>query len=331
LPDVLVVGEINPDIVVSDPDPVPVFGQVERLVESIGMTIGSSSAIFACAAAKLGLEVSIFGTVGADAFGQFMLKELARHGVDTSPVIVDPARSTGASVIMTRGADRAIITATGAIGDMEIDALPPSILGRAGHVHSAAFFLQSRSHDRLPAFFATCRARGLTTSFDPNFDPAEAWDGGVHEMLAVADLFFPNATEACRIAGADDPLTAGLRLARAAAGGRPDGGPTVVVKLGADGACACRPDGSVTRVPALPIVAVDSTGAGDTFDAAFLRAWLEGRPLRDCLRWGAAAGALSTLALGGVDAQPDLDGLRAALEAWVEPSERVDAGARKGP
>ncbi len=75
--DILVVGEINPDIVVTDADPVPVFGQVERAVRSITMTVGSSSAIFACGAARLGLRVAFHGVVGDDPFGRFMLEELA--------------------------------------------------------------------------------------------------------------------------------------------------------------------------------------------------------------------------------------------------------------
>ena len=82
--DLLVVGEINPDIVVTDPDPVPVFGQAERLVEGIRLTIGSSSAITACGAARLGLRVAIVGVVGDDALGRFTLDALAARGVDVS-------------------------------------------------------------------------------------------------------------------------------------------------------------------------------------------------------------------------------------------------------
>ena len=84
--DILVVGEINPDIVVTDADPAPVFGQVERAVRSISMTVGSSSAIFACGAARLGLRVAFHGVVGDDPFGRFMLEELAAREVDVACV-----------------------------------------------------------------------------------------------------------------------------------------------------------------------------------------------------------------------------------------------------
>ena len=82
-------GEINPDIVISDPDPVPVFGEVERLVGSIRMTVGSSSAIFACGAARLELRVAFCGVVGDDVFGRFMLDEMVQRGIDISACTVD--------------------------------------------------------------------------------------------------------------------------------------------------------------------------------------------------------------------------------------------------
>jgi len=128
-------------------------------------------------------------------------------------------------------------------------------------------------------------------------------------------VFLPNAAEARRIAGVDDVEAAALALARTGAAGRSDGGPTVVVKLGADGALAARADGTVLRVPAMPIDPVDTTGAGDSFDAGFLRAWLDGAEIRDCLELGAVCGAMSTRAAGGVDAQPTLAEARAALAA----------------
>jgi sugar/nucleoside kinase (ribokinase family) len=315
--DILVVGEINPDIVVSDPDPVPAFDQVERIVGSIRMTVGSSSAIFACGAARLGLRVAFCGVVGDDPFGRYMLEEMAGRGVDVSACTVDPDRPTGATVVLTSGKDRAILTAMGSIGALDIDMLPPSLVDRARHLHSGSFFLQERSRDRLPAFFAAGRARGLTTSFDTNWDPAGEWDGGVGGMLGAADVFFPNAAEARRIAGIEDVEEAARELAARGAVGRTDGGPIVAVKLGPAGALACRSDGTMLRVPAMSIVALDTTGAGDSFNAGFLRAWLDGADLRDSLELGVVCGALSTRASGGVDGQPTFAEAREAAASWV--------------
>jgi sugar/nucleoside kinase (ribokinase family) len=314
--DVLVVGEINPDIVISDADPIPRSGLVEQLVRSVTMTVGSSSAIFACGAARLGLRVAFYGVAGDDTFGRYMLTELSSRGIDISACVVDPSQPTGASVIFAADADRAVLTAMGSIGAVDIDALPPSLLGRARHVHSGSFYLQQASRLRLPAFLAAARARGLTTSFDTNGDPAERWDG-VDEMLRASDVFLPNAHEAQMISGRDDVEAAARELARIGAAGRADGGPVVVVKLGPDGALASRCDGPVVRVPAMPTEAIETTGAGDSFDAGFLRAWMAGRPLDEALRLGAVCGALSTRRPGGVDGQPTWEEASDALARWA--------------
>ena len=315
--DILVIGEINPDIVIADPDPVPVFGEVERIVRSIEMTVGSSSAIFACGAARLELRVAFCGVVGDDVFGRFMLDEMARRGVDVSACAIDPARSTGATVILTSGMDRAMLTAMGAIGALDVDTVPTSLIGRAKHLHSGSFYLQETSRDRLPAFFAAARKRGLTTSFDTNWDPTDRWDGGVADMLRASDVFVPNAVEARRIARADDVEEAARALVAMGSIGRTDGGPIVAVKLGAAGALACRADGPIVRVPAMPIVPIDTTGAGDSFNAGFLRAWLDGGDLRDSLELGVVCGALSTRQVGGVNGQATLAEAQQALASWA--------------
>ena len=112
--DILVAGEINPDLVLTG-DVTPAFGQAEKLVESASFSIGSSSAIFACGAARLGLKVGFIGVCGDDLFGHFMLDEMTRRQVDVAPVIVDSSVSTGMSVILSTASDRAILTHLGSM------------------------------------------------------------------------------------------------------------------------------------------------------------------------------------------------------------------------
>lgn len=314
--DILVIGEINPDIVIADPDPVPVFGEVERVVGSVVLTVGSSSAILACGAARLGLRVAFVGVVGDDAFGSFMLNAMAARGVDIEACTVHSTLPTGASVILSSGRDRAILTAMGTIGALDVDQVPDRLLARARHLHLSCFYLQETSRERLPRFFATARARGLTTSFDTNWDPTGRWDGGIRAMLRATDLFFPNEAEVIRIARIGDPEAAARHLAESAV---PDRGPTVVVKRGAAGALATEPGAPTVRTSALPVDPVDTTGAGDSFNAGYLRAWLDGRTTLDCLRLGAACGGLSTQRFGGVDGQPTLAEARAAIDSWGAP------------
>jgi sugar/nucleoside kinase (ribokinase family) len=307
--DVLVAGEINPDIVISDPDPVPRFGEIERVVRSVAITVGSSSAIFACGAARLGLRVAFVGVVGDDPFGRFMLEAMAGRGIDVSACRVEPAEPTGATVILTSGRDRAMLTAMGSIGAFEPEMVPDALLDRARHLHVGGFYLQERSRDRLPAWFAEVRARGLTTSFDTNWDPTEHWDGGVRAMLRAADVFLPNEAEATRIAGVDGAEAAAITLADV-------GGSIVVVKRGAAGAVAARAGDPPVSVDAMRVDPLDTTGAGDSFNAGFLLAWLRGDDLRDCLELAGVCGALSTRAVGGVDGQATLAEAEAALAAW---------------
>lgn len=300
--DLLVVGELNPDVVVTDPDPVPVFGQAERFVRSIRLVPGGSSAITAAGAARLGLRVAMVGVVGDDALGRYMLEALAGLGVDVAACRVAEGRPTGATVVLGNGADRAILTAVGTIEDARAVDVPPGLLARARHVHVGSYFLQPELAAGVPSLFRAARAGGATTSLDPNWDPSGAWDGGFAAAAGEADVLLPNAAEACRLAGIDDPEAAARSLAAlpgAAAGRR-----VVAVKLGADGALAVGPDGVVVRVAAPAVEAVDTTGAGDAFDAGFLAASIDGRSLDDALRLAVACGALSTRAPGGTEGQP---------------------------
>jgi sugar/nucleoside kinase (ribokinase family) len=309
--DLLVVGDVNPDIVVSDPDPRPVFGQVERSVESIGLTIGGSSSIMACAAARLGLRVALVGAVGDDALGRWMLDAITARGVDVSACRVAPGAPTGATVILAGGADRAILTATGAIGELRADDVPDDLLRAARHVHVGSFLLQPGLAAGAPAMFRAARAAGATTSLDPNFDPSGAWDGGFVAALREADVLLPNGTEASALAREDDVERAAVSLAAR------DGGRTVAVKLGAGGALGVASDGLVHRVAAPRVEVVDTVGAGDAFDAGFIAAWLDELPLEACLRMAVACGALSTRASGGVEGQPTRDEAEALAGAPV--------------
>lgn len=302
--DILVAGELNPDLILSDPDLTVRFGQHEALVESAAMTVGSSAAIFACGAARLGLRVAFIGVVGDDLFGRFMLNALAERNVDTSNIIVDPARETGLSVILSRGTDRAILTHMGAMNALRAEDIPDDLLRQARHLHVTSYFLQTALQPRLPALFARARSLGLSTSLDTNFDPDGRW-AGVGETLDQTTIFLPNEAEAEALTGLADVEKAARQLATKAE--------IVAVKLGAEGALACRGD-EIARVAAIPVAVADTVGAGDSFDAGFVYGFLHGWDLAACLRLGSACGSLSTRKPGGVTAQPTLKEALASLE-----------------
>jgi sugar/nucleoside kinase (ribokinase family) len=301
--DLVVLGDCNPDVLVLGDDVAPAFGQQEKLVDSISLVIGGSAAITAVAAARLGLRVALVAAVGADPAGAFMRDRLAAEGVDVSHVVVRDGSPTGMTVALSRGGDRAILTALGAVASLTAADVPETLLARARHVHASSWFLLEDSlGPGLAGLFSAARAAGATTSLDTNWDPAERWeDGRLAAAIAQADVLLPNEAEAARLAGADGLDTAVGALVAA--------GPRVVVKRGERGAlCADGPERTQVSLP--PVTPVDATGAGDCFDAGLIAGLLDGLPLPRATALGCAAGALSTGAPGGTASAPD----RAAAE-----------------
>lgn len=289
--DILVVGDANPDLILRGGDIVPAFGQREQIVDEAALVLGGSGSITACGAARLGLSVGLAACVGDDPLGRFTRETLDAAGVDTRAVQVLPG-ATGVTVALARADDRAILTARGALAALDPAAVPDDRLAATRHVHIASPFLQPRLRTGVATLAARAHSAGCTVSLDPGWDPEERW-----KLDVGVDVLLPNAREA-------DAMGGGRTLAAA--------GPLVVVKLGADGAAGFRA-GDVVRVGAPAVDVVDATGAGDSFDAGFLCAWLEGAGLERALALGCACGALSTRALGGTAGQPH----RAEADALV--------------
>ena len=317
--DLLVIGDCNPDLIMHGGAVEPVFGQAERLVERACLTIGGSAAITACGAARLGLRTALVAVLGDDPLGRLTRELVDARGVDTSWCIVEE-RPTGVSVVLSKGVDRAILTAPGTVAALRSDAVPIELIATSRHVHVSSYFLQPALWAGLPNLLVAARAGGATTSLDPNWDPSERWDGGLGRALAAVDYFLPNEEEVQRIAGAmkgsseewPSPGTAAADIA-----GRT--GATVGVKLGQHGALLgeSQAEAEEIRAPAFPVAEglLDTTGAGDSFDAGFLAGVLAGWPLAEAVRFACVCGALSTRALGGTDAQPTMQEALAAMGA----------------
>jgi len=286
--DLLVIGDANPDVIVGPLTEPLAFGQHEQLVDAGVLTLGGSGAIMACGAARLGLSVAIAGRVGDDAAGRFVRDSLVERGVDTDALVTDDA-PTPLTVIITRDGDRAMLTS----GSWPSFAVSEELLASSRHVHVASYFLLSSMAGVLPGLLAVARRHGATTSLDTNDDPAGRWDVG--SLLSEVDLLLPNANEAMRLAGAATALEAASVLASR--------GPVVAVKDGAAGAF-CHSGGNVLRSKGIVVSPVDAVGAGDSFDAGFVAAKLNGMSDQKAMDVAAVCGALSTLSAGGTTSQP---------------------------
>lgn len=314
---VLVVGDANPDLLLRG-DVVPRFGQAEQLVDAAELALGGSGAIMACGLARLGVPVALAAVVGDDLFGRFTLDALRDAGVSTDAVVVRAGEATGLSVHLAVPGDRAILTLPGTIPALTADAVRAAAAAFApAHVHVASPFLTPALTADMPGLLAAWRAEGIGTSLDPNWAPAGEWDV-LSPLLPHLDVLMPNAAEAAELArvvpvaqhGAAEPESAPHRDAAALAAH----GPRVVVKAGADGGWSVDRARARHAAPGLRVDVVDTTGAGDTFDAGYVAAIAHGVGDEiERLRWAAAAGSLSTTGAGGTAAQPTLDELRSAM------------------
>ena len=288
--DLLVLGELNPDVVVSCAGDVA-FGQVEQLVDRAGIALGSSGAITAASAAAQGLAVAFCGVVGTDVLGDLTVDLLAAHGVDVSGVVRRADLPTGVTTVLTRpDGDRALLTFLGTMAELRARDVDRHQLAGARHVHVSSVFLQRGLQPDLRSLLHDARSGGATTSLDPGWDPDDRWTAA-REVLGELDYLLPNAAECLGIAGID----ASVIDAASAVAAR---GPAVAVKLGADGAAVVGPDG-VHRIAIEAVAPVDTTGAGDNFNAGFLAARLEGASFAEALARAVASGSISVGGWGG--------------------------------
>lgn len=293
---VAVIGEVNVDLIASGLTSAPVLGR-EVLAENLQTVLGGASTIFACGTARLGHPVSFFSRVGNDEYGRFCLDALGKAGISTENISAVPTSKTGVTISLSTRCDRAFVTVLGAISELRYKDLDLQALQGLSHLHMTSFFLQTALRRSIPRILRHARKLGLTTSFDPNSDPMSSWGPDVWEVVDETAILFINQEEALHLTRKKNVREALGQLAERA--------PCVVVKLGPRGAIAAA-DGRIVSAPPFKVFPVDTTGAGDSFAAGFVHAFLSGRDLHGCLVEGNACGALSTMQVGGTGGQPDL-------------------------
>jgi len=294
--DIAIAGEINLDLIMSGL-PEEMALERELLASGFTMTLGSSSAILAHNLASLNLRVGFVSMVGNDPLGATALEYLRQAGVDLSRTVHSRTGThTGVTVLLTHSADRHILTYPGTMSEMRVQDLDLEYLKSARHFHLSSLFLQKGMQPDLPWLFRQLKDAGLTLSLDTNDDPDDEWKSGLQELLGLADIVLPNEAEACRMTRTNDVEAAAEALSRQV--------PLVAIKCGSRGALV-RFQGERWLVPGEPVAPVDTIGAGDSFNAGFIQAFLRSCSPAECAAQGNRAAALSTLRAGGIAAFRD--------------------------
>jgi len=287
---VLVVGSANVDFTIAV-SRLPTAG--ETVSEgTLLVNHGGKGANQAVAARRLGADVRLIGCVGDDDSGRSVRDALAREGIGTDGVRATSEAATGtAFIIVDAGGRNQIAVAPGAnrkLGEPDLDARAEDFAWAEAVVVSLEIPVQVASRA-----LELARGRGARTILNPAPVPSASVD-----FWSQVDFATPNEGEAARLGGvvtSAGPLEAATALRRRGAG-------AVIVTLGEAGALAVTAEGT-SRVPAFKVNAIDTTAAGDAFNAGLAVALAEGRTLAAALELACATAALACTRRG---AQPSL-------------------------
>lgn len=299
--DVIVAGELNIDLIFNKIEMFPETGK-EVLAGQMLLTLGSSSAIFACNLSSMGSKVAFAGKIGQDIFGDLVLKSLEEKRVNTSFLLKSPEFSTGATVVINQMEDRAMITYPGAMSDFTAEDISGDMLASAGHLHISSIFLQTGLRKGILGLMQRAKNSGMTISLDTQWDPEEKWELPLFELLPLVDVFLPNTQEflnlshSATLSEGIDKLSSLLNI--------------LIVKDGITGASLWHNGQWVNQPAFLNTDVADAIGAGDSFDAGFIHRYINGNPLEDCLRYAALMGAINTTKPGGTTAFPGQQAIR---------------------
>lgn len=283
--DLLVAGRPSVDVMFSGLEAWPALGR-DLLADGLGICAGTSFNTPA-AAHRLGLRVAYVAMVGDDRWSRIVREEWEREGLPTDFLTIVDRSMPFVSVALNHDGDRGFVTYYGAEepDDEELERLALEAIGTvsARHLHAYA-------GEEGAQLIRAARERGMSVSVDAWGGPW--WDGGssIDALLEGVDVVFANGDEALEMTGETDVRAAVDRLSQT--------GTTAVVKLAALGAIAGS-GGRIVEAPAEPARLLDTTGAGDCFNAGFLRGWLAGCEVAACLSLGTICGARAVEAFGG--------------------------------
>lgn len=287
--DVYVYGDINIDLVIPGVEKFPLPGQ-EDVVDTMDTYVGGGAALFTLGIGKLGLKPVFQGAIGDDCYGKFILDEFKTKNVDDSLLSKSHLNKTGISISFTNEHDRSFLTYRGTNDEIDLSKIDLENVKLARHIHVTGY-MGSKNHQQYLGLLRQVKDNGDTTvSFDVGWDDSGEWYKGIYDLFPYIDVLFMNETEAIHYSGKQTAEEAIRDFAKTCS--------LVVAKLGKKGSMAiCH--GEIYELDSYKVQAIDTTGAGDSFNAGFVYGFLKGKSIEECLKCGNGCGALSVTALGG--------------------------------
>jgi ribokinase len=302
-PKLVVIGSLNMDIVV-ETERYPQVGET-LLGDKVRFIPGGKGANQAVAGARLGAETALIGAVGEDAFGEQLLGSLLEDGVDISGVKRVAGMATGIASIYVAEGDNSIVVVPGANYRVE----PADIDRHEDKLKEADIVLLQLEIPVETVVYAARKAKSLGKTVVLNPAPAQPLP---EELFGLVDYFTPNRTELGRYTGID---AQGESLQEAMLRMKEMGAAHIVTTLGSEGSAYLSEDGALRLKPGYKVPVIDTTGAGDCYNAGLARSIAAGSTLEEAIDFASLVSALAVTKFGAQAGMPtEEEALRFAAE-----------------
>ncbi len=317
--DVIVVGSYSVDLVFAGMSEYPQLGK-DLLSSDFLMTPGEAY-ISAVNMHRLGINVGWAGDFGNDDFSRFALNCAREEGLDETLFLFHDRPYRRVSVSFSYPHDRGFLTY------YDPDPKFPAAISALRNSRAKVLYVPGLYYGPLlDAAITIIHLKKMNLFMDGNSSNGDILGKSrecraIRKAIKYADVFLPNAQEARRLTGKVD-----LELAIRSLGALC---PLVVIKDGSNGSLAYTKN-TLYQIPAMPVEAVDTTGAGDSFNAGFVYAWLNHQSIEICLKWGNITGGLSTTELGGTTRKITADEVKEIIAEIYPQTEQSKTKDEKG-
>ncbi len=270
------------------------YPDVEGRVELEEATIrsGGPTATALLVLARFGMNAAIVGKVGNDYFGEMAIQDLKKEGIDTSFLIKEKGKRTQVSFIPIEkeSGRRTVFWSRGTITPIRPGDIKKKLIAQSRAIHFDELFVEA-----VVEAAQIANKSGILVSMD-----AGNYEDGIEELKGKVDLFIASESFMKEYSGEENPSKGINKL-------KEFGAKVTTVTLGSKGSVTIY-NNELINIPAYPVRAIDTTGAGDVFHGAFLYGWLNSWDIRQTLRFASAAAAMNCLSLGahgGIPKKPE--------------------------